>query len=288
MNITSTSLGLDSIYTNITNLTSNATLDFTKLSPSQLDNILTVVGNSGGYAWDFKWYWITLVPLLLGSIVLPILAGPIIRYVLQNIARYRLYWRIGGIILAVFYIIGIYGFLWTSLAGSRWNRIGGFYPKLYSMGYFIVTQVYYILTAGVCFVMACYRLYCAFKLKTKRRIWFLFLIIVMLSIVARFLTGVTIDFGSYRGQTRYSLMAAERSNESTTQFWINDGYSPVDAAHQANNMATAIHEWETERGPLISIDILLLLPWIILWIGWAWPGMRRWAARKRMVMTKDD
>ncbi|RDW56540.1 hypothetical protein BP6252_14111 [Coleophoma cylindrospora] len=118
-----------------TPLASNASLDSTTLIYEQFQNLITELSSSGPYTWDFEWYWVILFPLLMGSIVLPFLAGPITRYIYQSIARNRSYWRVISFFLIPIYIICIYGVLWNFIDGYRSGKGGGLYPPFSEDGY---------------------------------------------------------------------------------------------------------------------------------------------------------
>ena len=93
MNITGSSLGFAS--TNLTALYNDTTLDFTRLTINQTDDLISAFSSANSYNWDFKWYWIAAIPLVIFSIILPISAGPVLRWTLQVVANYKgLSWRL--------------------------------------------------------------------------------------------------------------------------------------------------------------------------------------------------
>ena len=56
------------------------------------------------YVWDLKWFALLAAPLLFGTIILPILFGPLIRFAFQTFVKLRPYWGYGSVIIAVVYL----------------------------------------------------------------------------------------------------------------------------------------------------------------------------------------
>lgn len=61
--------------------------------------------------WDLRWFVILAVPLVLATIIVPLIAGPFIRWLLQTSLKLRRYWRFFVVPVAVVYIICYYIYL---------------------------------------------------------------------------------------------------------------------------------------------------------------------------------
>lgn len=164
MNITGSSLGFAS--TNLTALYDNTTLDFTRLTISQTDDLISAFSSANSYNWDFKWYWIAAIPLVIISIILPISAGPVLRWMLQAVASYKaLSWRLSlafGFLLLVGLIM-----LSTRLATD--------------IGYI----VYLIVSFGCLFIYSGWKFYWAFREHRNRTYWVLFALFAVFCIVCQ-------------------------------------------------------------------------------------------------------
>lgn len=55
--------------------------DSLSLSNNQTDAIVGAISSSGSYLWSFKMYWVITAPVTLGTILLPLIAGHIFRYI---------------------------------------------------------------------------------------------------------------------------------------------------------------------------------------------------------------
>ena len=153
MNITGSSLGFAS--TNLTALYNDTTLDFTRLTINQTDDLISAFSSANNYNWDFKWYWIAAIPLVIISIILPISAGPVLRWMLQVVASYkalswRLYLAFGFLLLAGLFMLS------TGLATD--------------IGYI----VYLVVSSGCLFIYSGWKLYWAFREHRNRKYWILF------------------------------------------------------------------------------------------------------------------
>lgn len=58
--------------------------------------------------WDLRWFAILSVPLLFATIILPLIAGPLVRWLLQTYLRFRKFWRFALPVTVVVYIICYY------------------------------------------------------------------------------------------------------------------------------------------------------------------------------------
>ena len=113
----------------------------TAIARNQTEAITSAISTSGGHLWSFKVYWIIAAPVTFVTILLPLIAGPTARYIVQFSCRSRAYSRIilslsgvgGNIFFAVsvpssanLYLFGIaYGglavvmLLWASISGQN-------------------------------------------------------------------------------------------------------------------------------------------------------------------------
>lgn len=64
--------------------------------------------------WNMKWFAYLAAPLLSVTIILPILAGPIFRQLLQWYIRLRNFWRVGFIIFWILFTVATYVSLYRS------------------------------------------------------------------------------------------------------------------------------------------------------------------------------
>ena len=62
---------------------------------NQTDVLVSAISSSGGYLWSFKIYWIIAAPVTFATILLPLIAGPTMRYVVKLSYNNRTYSRIG-------------------------------------------------------------------------------------------------------------------------------------------------------------------------------------------------
>ncbi len=65
-------------------------------------------GSLNPQVWDLRWFALLSGPLLFGTIILPLITGPSIRYLCQSYVTLRVYWRLGFVFLAVTYLILFY------------------------------------------------------------------------------------------------------------------------------------------------------------------------------------
>ncbi|KAG8534063.1 uncharacterized protein KY384_000906 [Bacidia gigantensis] len=59
--------------------------------------------------WDLRWFAILSAPLLFGTIILPLITGPVLRYVWTSYIRLRSYWRLSLVLLAIIWPALYYG-----------------------------------------------------------------------------------------------------------------------------------------------------------------------------------
>ena len=58
-----------------------------------MNAIIAEISSSSPYLWDFKLYWIIVGPTTLATILLPLIAGPVLRWTLKTFHRNRIYLR---------------------------------------------------------------------------------------------------------------------------------------------------------------------------------------------------
>lgn len=68
-------------------VSSNASLE------NQSDAIVDAISTSGSHLWNFKSYWYITVPVTIATMILPVIAGNIIRSSWKSFRRYNSYWR---------------------------------------------------------------------------------------------------------------------------------------------------------------------------------------------------
>lgn len=281
MNISSDSLGysnanLTALFdtllpsnANTSNLTTSnssmsipGTLDFTRLSLNETKVLLEAVSDGGNHNWDFKWYWVIVVPLVFGSIVFPLIAGGILRFVMQSLHKYHLYWRAMGIVFVAIYMLGVYGVLWTYVCGIyRWGYTGGFWrtgvaPDIWGGTQPFVAYVFYnVLTMGVYLSVALWNLYGAFKAQSMRLLWMIFLAVCIVSCICgvRYSIDRALSFGTYE--------------ESYTQNFTNLAGEPQSVLVQYT-------------GPMVMLDLIGMVPWFFLLGVWIWPIVAKWVRSK--------
>ena len=148
-----------SYYDNYNNNSSNGSSDST-ISNNATTNINgSTQGNSTPQLWDLRWFALLSGPLLFGTIILPLITGPTIRYLCQSYVKLRVYWRLGFVLLATVSLI-------TCLVLNLINPEG--------VGYWIFV-VAYITTPTV----VIYQTISAWSLRKSRRIWFFRLSLVV-------------------------------------------------------------------------------------------------------------
>lgn len=100
----------------------------TAIALNETDAITSAISMSGGYLWSFKIYWIITAPVTFATILLPLVAGPIVRYIVKFSYHNRAYSRIALSVLGVageaiaaaslpfFAYLIIFGFAYGTLA----------------------------------------------------------------------------------------------------------------------------------------------------------------------------
>ena len=164
------------------NLTSyNANISSSSNSNTSSDNSTTNNTDQGSPSpqlWDVRWFALLSGPLLFGTIILPLVTGPAIRYLCQSYVTLRVYWRLGFSFLAIAYPGLTYG-LWFNGA-SDYGYIGGL-----------------ILTILPSISISLYALYQIYAWRGKAR-WLVLASLILLVLfvwMATFLWGPSIPFG---------------------------------------------------------------------------------------------
>ncbi|KAM0796937.1 hypothetical protein BDR22DRAFT_824663 [Usnea florida] len=80
-------------------------------------------GNSTPQLWDLRWFALLSGPLLFGTIILPLITGPTIRYLCQSYVKLRVYWRLAFVLLATVSLV-------TSLILNLDDQYTGFLTDL--------------------------------------------------------------------------------------------------------------------------------------------------------------
>ena len=62
--------------------------------------------------WNMRWFAYLAAPLLFATIILPILAGPIFRQILQWYDKLRKFWLVGFVIVWILYTVMTYVFIY--------------------------------------------------------------------------------------------------------------------------------------------------------------------------------
>lgn len=70
--------------------------------------------NANPRTWDIKWFAILAGPLLFGTIILPLVTGPALRWISQSYIKLRAFWRLGFVLFGIIYLILYYTLLTTS------------------------------------------------------------------------------------------------------------------------------------------------------------------------------
>ena len=109
--------------------------------------------------WDLRWFGLLSGPLLFGTIIIPLITGPAIRYLCRSYVTLRVYWRLGFVLLAIAYPVLFYNFLSVSDddGENNWILWGG-------IGLIIISD-----TSLSLFVL--FQAFSAWRFKRRRRLW---------------------------------------------------------------------------------------------------------------------
>ena len=115
--------------------------------------------NANPRTWDIKWFAILAGPLLFGTIILPLVTGPALRWLSQSYIKLKAFWRLGFVLLGIIYLI-----LYYTLINVTYNN------ETYNYGAMVLTA----LCDGLLEIIAFYQLWAALRHKTRRVTWGLF------------------------------------------------------------------------------------------------------------------
>jgi hypothetical protein len=86
--------------TNVTNPT-DLSAEFWQ---NQTNALISSISTSGSHLWTFKSYWYITVPVTVGTIFVPLIAGLIFRSISRSVYEHRRYWRV---LVAILVIAGV-------------------------------------------------------------------------------------------------------------------------------------------------------------------------------------
>ena len=110
--------------------------------------------NANPRTWDIKWFAILAAPLLFGTIILPLVTGPVMRWLSQSYIKLRTFWRLGFVIFGIIYLVLYYTLI------TKTNTDGA--------------TVLAAVCDGPLELFAFYQLFKALRDKQRRTIWGLF------------------------------------------------------------------------------------------------------------------
>lgn len=97
-------------------------------------------GNSNPQLWDMKWFTILSVPLLFGTIIVPIITGPVLRWLFRGYVKLKPFLRVIVIVLALSVSLTVY--TWFSM-----NGLAGIYLAIVSSVILLALGLYQTLRA---------------------------------------------------------------------------------------------------------------------------------------------
>lgn len=118
-------------------------------------------GSSSPQIWDLRWFSLLSGPLLFGTIILPLIIGPAVRYLCQSYVTLRVYWRIGFALLAIAYPI-----LYYSLAFSG------------TEDRFLLSVLLRFICDTTFAIFMLYQFFYAWRLRRRRLVWTLCALLV--------------------------------------------------------------------------------------------------------------
>ena len=129
------------------------------ITPSSTSNWLSADDgntqtNANPRTWDIKWFAILAGPLLFGTIILPLITGPALRWLSQSYVKLKAFWRLGFVLVGVIYLILYYTLI----------------SETDTYGALVLTA----LCDGPLEIIAFYQLWAALRRKTRRVTWGLF------------------------------------------------------------------------------------------------------------------
>ncbi len=134
-------------------------------------------GSPNPQVWDLRWFALLSGPLLFGTIILPLITGPAIRYLCQSYVTLRVYWRLGFVFLAVTYLI-----------------------LFYSLEHLDVDYILDVISDSALSLFVCYQVFIAWRSKKRRWVWTCCLVLVLMVWLLDTVTpvgNVTIPYGFF-------------------------------------------------------------------------------------------
>ena len=101
MNVTAGSVKHWLNFTSYEDTISNSSNVGTSSNNATITTNETDQGSPNLQLWDLRWFAFLSGPLLFGTILLPLITGPTIRYLCQSYVRLRVYWRLGFVVLVL-------------------------------------------------------------------------------------------------------------------------------------------------------------------------------------------
>ena len=99
-------------------------------SQDQMNAIIAEISSSGPYLWNFKLYWIIVCPTALATILLPLIAGPVLRSTLKTFHRNRIYLRplVALLFLGAFVALDYFEppIIYLYLFGASFGSVAGY------------------------------------------------------------------------------------------------------------------------------------------------------------------
>lgn len=140
------------------------------------------LGSPSPQIWDLRWFALLSGPLLFGTIILPLITGPAIRYLCQSYVALRVYWRLGFALLAIAYLILFYGLAYSTRDDNQ-----------------LAAASLSIICDSTLTVFVLYQLFNAWRFKRRRRVWcscgFMVMLVWLLDFNVIPSGGVPISFG---------------------------------------------------------------------------------------------
>ena len=136
----------------------------------------TTEGSSTPQLWDLRWFALLSGPLLFGTIILPLITGPTIRYFCQSYVKLRVYWRLGFVLLATVHLA-------TCLMLNLNEQLAA------------GSSIYFELSSMPLIIIIIYEQIVTLRLRKSRRIWIrVSLVVPWLCLVIDFITNFYASF----------------------------------------------------------------------------------------------
>lgn len=99
---------LKNAVANATNITAMSEGSTSFNITNQTALLTSVIAASGGINYKFGLFFGVCLALVAGTVILPVITGPILRLILQSVARYWVYWRMVYPATIFIYFVGVY------------------------------------------------------------------------------------------------------------------------------------------------------------------------------------